>query len=76
MSQGGHWSQMVSGDVDADDVAILPIGTQPSQPSAPRRRPIRAANYTPDEDLQLCEKFRHCDLQLQTMLQRRRDFLS
>jgi hypothetical protein len=46
---------MMSDDVDVDDIAILPIGTQPSQPSAPRRRPIRAANYTPEEDLQLCE---------------------
>ena len=62
MSQGGNWSRMMSDDVDVDDIAILPIGTQPSQPSSPKRRPISAANYTPDEDLQLCESWENMSL--------------
>ena len=38
------------------------IGTQPSQPNAVKRMPIRAANYTPEEDLQLCESWENISL--------------
>ena len=62
MSQGGNWSRMMSDNVDVDDIAILPMGTQPSQPNAVKRRPICAANYTPEEDLQLCESWENISL--------------
>jgi len=53
---------MMSDNVDVDDIAILPMGTQPSQPNAVKRRPICAANYTPEEDLQLCESWENMSL--------------
>jgi hypothetical protein len=35
MLQGGAWSQMMSDEVEIDDIGILP-----SQPSAPKRKAI------------------------------------
>lgn len=57
MSQVGAWSQMMSDKVEIDDVGILP-----SQPSAPKRKAARAANYSLDEDIQLCESWENISL--------------
>lgn len=64
MSQEGDWSRLMSENTAIDDIAILPIATQPngppqsaSAPSARRRKPIRAANYSQNEDLQICKSW-------------------
>jgi len=48
---------MVSGEFEIDD-----IGISPSQPSAPKKKAIRAANYSLDEDIQLCESWENISL--------------
>ncbi|CAD6251733.1 unnamed protein product [Miscanthus lutarioriparius] len=69
MSQGDNWSLVMSEDTEVDDIAILPIGTetnatQPNgtQPSAPKRKQIHTANYSQEEDLQLCRSWENISL--------------
>ena len=57
MPQGGPWSRMLSGEFEIDD-----IGISPSQSSAPKKKAIRAANYSLDEDIQLCESWENISL--------------
>jgi hypothetical protein len=54
----------MSEDIEVDDIAILPIGTETNgtQPSAPKRKQIRTANYSQEEDLQLCRSWEKISL--------------
>jgi hypothetical protein len=48
---------MMSDEVEIDDIGILP-----SQPSAPKRKAICAANYSQLEDIHLCESWENISL--------------
>jgi hypothetical protein len=46
----------------SDKIEIHDNGILPSQPSAPKRKAICAANYSLDEDIQLCEPWENISL--------------
>ncbi|EES04596.1 hypothetical protein BDA96_04G062100 [Sorghum bicolor] len=64
MSQGDNSPLVMSEDIEVDDIAILPIGTEinGTQPSAPKRKQIRTTNYSQEEDLQLCKSWENVSL--------------
>jgi len=59
MSKGSQGSRMMSENIEIDDIDISSICAQPigSEPSASKMKASRAANYSPQEEIRLCESW-------------------